>query len=311
MDDQLLALYHRHLGMAFDRQMRLEAFLEKKDDGKEWEYDTTSGTFTVGKVKLDAPIVGSHTHANNSWLWAWSNKHLKLSVTNRALGDVVRSLVHRLNVHALGGPGFALEPFLGPVLCQSAEHIFGVILSCELGYDAYHALPNDGTTELVLIRDDRLKFVEKHPLVRIATQFPQLLKSMPVLDHKATLAAYARDYALTATEQPDGLKITAGGKDELTATFDAEGHLTKFEGIAIPEPKPAAAPPRKQPPKKKPAAKAAPAKAAPAKKPVKALAKKPTAKANAPAAKASKKPATATKPAKPTKPVAKKPARKK
>jgi len=310
MDDQLIALYHRHVGMAFDRQMRLEAFLETKDDGKEWEYDTTTGTFTVGKVKLDAPIVGSHTHANNSWLWAWSNKHLKLSITNRALGDVVRSLVHRLNVHALGGPGFALEPFLGPLLCQSAEHIFGVILSCELGYDAYHALPNDGTTELVLIRDDRLKFVEKHPLVRIATQFPKLLRSMPVLDDKAALAAYAHDYALTVTEQPNGLKITAGGKDELTATFDAEGHFTTFDGITIPEPKPAAKPPKKKPAaKKKPTPKVA-AKKAP-EKPAKVLPKKPAAKVAAPTAKATKKPATAKKPVKATKPAAKTPARKK
>ncbi len=306
MDEQLIALYDRHVGMAFDRQMRLAALLEKKNAEGEWEYDTTTGTLTVGKVKLDAPIVGSHAHSNNSWLWAWSNKHLKLSITNRALGDVVRSLVHRLNVHALGAPGFALEPFLGPELSQSAAHILGVILSCELGYDAYHALPNDGTTELVLIRDDRLKFIEKHPLVRIATLFPELPKSMPVLDHKAALTAYARDYALTVTEQPGVLKITGSGKDELTATFDAQGRFTKIEGVALPEPR-SAAKPMKKPPAKKSAAKKMPAmkktKTAAKKMPAAKKTKTAAAKPKATAAKASKKPTT-------KKPVAKKPAKK-
>ncbi|MCE9565493.1 MAG: hypothetical protein K8U57_26020 [Planctomycetes bacterium] len=291
MDEQLIALYHRHVGMAFDRQMRLAAFLHKKSASGAWEYDTTTAILTFDKVQFEAPILGSHASHNNSWLWAWSNKHLKLSITNRALGDTVRALVHRLNVHVLGAPAFALEPLLGPTLTQSAAHILGVILVGELGYDAYQAFPNDGSTELVLIRDDRLKFTEKHPLVRIATQFTELLRSMPVMDDKATLTAYAHHYGLTVTEQPNTLKITAGGKDELTATFDAQGRFAKFDGVAIPEPKPV-----KMAVKKKPAKKQAAAKAATKKAPAKKLAAKPKV-----AAKASKKP---------VKPAAKKPTKK-
>jgi len=293
MDEQLSVLYHRHVGMAFDRQMRFQAFLRKKLVGGEWEYDTNTATLSFGKVQFEAPILGSHASHNNSWLWAWSNKHLKLSVTNRALGDTVRALVHRLNVHALGAPAFALEPLLGPTLAQSAVHILGVFLVGELGYDAYQAFPNDGSTELVLIRDDRLKFVEKHPLVRIATQFTGVLGSMPVMDDKAALTAYAHDYGLTVTEGPNTLKITAGGKDELTATFDAEGHFTNFDGVAIPEPKPVKKAVKKKPPaKKKPTAKVAAKKAVAkkeavakpkvaakvSKKPGKPAAKKPTGK---------------------------------
>lgn len=295
MDEQLLAIYLRHVGTAFDRQMRLEAFLEKKNAGGEWQYDHTTAQLAFGKIAFEAPILGSHAHNNNSWLWAWSNKNLKLTLTNRALGDTVRATWHHLGVHQLGAIGFALEPILGPDLTESAVHILGVILSRELGYDAYFVVPDDGCEAVLLIRDERLQFTEKHPLVRVAMMFPQCLRSMPVPDHKAALTAYARDYGLTVTEEPGVLKITAGGKDELTATFDSLGRLTKLEGIAIPAPTPA----KKASPKKKPAKSKQPAKAA-AKK-----AAKPAAKAKKPA----KKPAVAKKPAA-KKPAAKKPVKK-
>jgi hypothetical protein len=301
MDEQLSAIYHRHVGTAFDRQMRLAAFLDKKSAGDEWEYDHTTATLRFGKVTFEAPILGSHAHNNNSWLWAWSNKHLKLTLTNRALGDTVRATWHHLGVHALGAIGFAIEPILGPELTESAVHILGVILSRELGYDAYFVVPDDGCEAVVLLRDDRLKFTEKHPLVRIAMEFPRCLRGMPVLDHKAALTAYARDYGLTVTEQPNVLKITDGGKDELTATFDSLGRLTNLEGIELPAPAPGKKPAAKKKPAKAKAkvkAKAKPATNAAKKKVAKPTSKKATAKPVAAKKPAAKKAAVAKKPVK-------------
>jgi hypothetical protein len=283
MDEQLIDLYHRHVGMGFDRQERFAAFLDKKGAGTKYEYDPAAATLRFGKLAFEAPILGTHAFGNNSWLWAWSNKNLRLTITNRAIGDAVRAIFHRIGVHMLTHPGFSIEPLLGPTLTQSAEHVLGVILVAELGYDAYFTMPHDGHCELVLIRDDRLKVAEKHPLVRVAMTFPQALQAMPVLDHKAALTAYARDHGLTVSDQRDVLKVTGDGKGELTATFDDRGRLTKLEGVEIPKPKPKAA--------KKPAAKP------PTKKKV---AKKP----------AAKKPAVKKAAAKVTKATAKKPARK-
>lgn len=287
MDEQLVALFNRHVATAFDRQLRFEAFLTRKNASEEWEYDHETATLAYGTLAFEAPLVGSHAHNNHSWLWAWSDKHLRLTLTNRALGDAVRATWHHLGVHALGGPGVALEPLLGDVLTESAVHIFGVILTRELGYDAYQVMPYDGGEALVLIRDERLKFTEKHPLVRIVTMFPLLPDGMPVPDHRAALTAYARDYGLTVTEHDGTLKIT-DGKDELTATFDGMGRVATLEGIAVPElqPKPPAKPATKTAPAKKksvakkmPAAKKAKTAAKPmpaAKKPAKTAAKKAT-----------------------------------
>jgi hypothetical protein len=279
MDEQLIALYHRHVATAFDRQLRMADFLGRKGEGGDWEYDTETGILTFSKLKFEAPLIGSHAEHNNSWLWAWSNKNLKLSFTNRALGTTVRAVVHRLGVHQLGAPGFSLEPLLGEELTEHAAHVLGIILSRELDYDAYYTFPYDNGTALLLIRDKRLAFTEKHPLRRVITIFPQVLSALPVFDHKAAFTNYAKDYGLTVTDVPGGVKAT-DGKDELTATFDDLGRLTQLEGTATPEePKPATKVTKKKPAAKKttkkpPAKKAAKKPAKPVKKSAKKAGKK-------------------------------------
>ena len=273
MDEQLIELYHRHVATAFDRQLRLGEFRDRKAPGEKWQYDLETATMTLGKLTLEAPALGTRQEHNNSWLWAWSDRNLKLTITNRAMGDAVRMLSHRLAVHQLGAAGFSLEPLLGAELSEHAPDIFGVIFGAELGYDGYHLSDRGRTT--VLIRDDRLKVAEKHPLSRILTVFPKAIKVLPVLDQKSALVHYAKDYAVAVAEEHGTVKLTQG-KGELTATFDERNKLVKLEGNVEPQ-KPAKPAPKK--PVAKVKAKARPVKAAAkttAKKLAKPAAKKPT-----------------------------------
>src|SRR5579883_613018 len=289
MDEQLIALYHRHIATAFDRQLRMADYLAQKTHTQEWHYDIPTATLTFGKVKFEAPILGSHASGNNSWLWAWSNKNLKLTLTNRALGDLVRVTAHRLGVSMLAANGFSIEPLLGE-LTEHAAHIFGIVFSRELEYDAYYTAPYDGGRSTILIRDDRLKFTESHPLHRILTVFPRVIGALPVFNHRAALDAYARDYTMTVNSIPGGLKITDGKGGELAATFDVRDRLTNLAGTGV------AVPPVKKvtkvatkPALKKP--KKATVKKAATKKPTKLAAKSSAPKAKAAKASATKKPA--------------------
>jgi hypothetical protein len=274
MDQQLIALYHRHVAPAFDRQLRFNDFLERKAPGADWEYDSETATLSFGKLKFEAPVVGSHAEHNNSWLWAWSNKHLKLTVTNRALGDTVRMLVHRLGVHALAAHGFSLEPLFGPELTDDAAHVLGMILSRELDFNAYFLTPYDGGTGLTLIRDKRLAHAARNPLARIMTVFPQVIDALTVFDHRVAFTSYAHDYGLVATDVPGGVKVSHG-KDQLVASFDDRNRLTGIDGTIVAEPpKPVRSAARKKPPKK-PAKKTA---RSAAKKTARKPARKPTRK---------------------------------
>lgn len=252
MDEQLIALYHRHVAMAFDRQSRLADFLARKAPGEKPKYDVTAATLGFSKIKFEAHVLGSHQEHNNSWLWAWSDRNLNLTLTltNRALGTAIRAISHRLGVHVLAAPGFPLEPLLGTQLTERAAEVLGVVLAPELGYDAYHITDRGRTT--VLIRDDRLKLTEKHPLRRVLRVFPQAIAKLPVLDHKAAFASYAQDYGLAVAEAPHEVKV-ALGNDSLTATFDEHNQLTKLEGTVKPEGKKLARPPAAKKLTKKPA----------------------------------------------------------
>lgn len=299
MDEQLIALYHRHVATAFDRKLRLAEFVAQRAGKVTAEYEVADAVLAFGPaLTFEAPLLGSHAHANNSWLWAWANRNLKLTVTNRALGDLVRVTAHRLGVPMLAHPGFSLEPLLGPDLTPHAAEVLGTILGRELDYDAHHVVPEEGRDSAILVRHDRLKFTERHPLHRVLTVFPKVVAARPVFDHRAALADYARDYGLTATVAQGVLTVT-DGKGSLTATFDDHDRLTKLEGAGV------SAPPAKK--AAKPAGKArakAGTKAAAKAAAKKAVAKKPTPKAKAGAKKPpakkppAKKPVAAKKPAK-------------
>ena len=286
MDEQLIALYHRHVATAFDRRTRLAALVEQKAAGEKWAYDVGAAALSFGKLKFEAPVIGSHASSNDSWLWAWSNRNLRLTITNRALGDLVRVTAHRLTVPMFAHAGFSVEPLLGAELTKHAADVLGTILARELEYDAHYVTTEPGHRSAILVRDDRLKFTERYPLHRVLTLFPKAIRALPVSDHRAALAAYAQDYALTVTEEPGTLKI-GDGKGEVIATFDEHDRLKKLDGTNV------AAPPEKKPTLAKPVKKVAT-------KPVaKKLAKKPVAKK-----------VPAKKRAKPTPKVVKKPVKK-
>ncbi|MCS6866875.1 MAG: hypothetical protein RMJ56_13740 [Gemmataceae bacterium] len=240
MDEQLIALYHRHVAAAYDRKLRFTTFVHDKAGRAKWTYDVATATLACGpKLRFEAPLLGTHTHSNDAWVWAWANRHLKLTLTNRALGDLVRVTAHRIGVPMLAHPGLALAPLLGAELTPHAADILGAILSHELGYEAYHIEHDGDHDSVILIRYDKLKRPEPYPLHRVQTLFPQVIDTFTLFDHRAALAAYAHDYGLAVTEVPHGLTIS-DGTGQLVATFDEHDHLTQLAGtnIAIPPKKP-------------------------------------------------------------------------
>ncbi len=277
MDQQLIDLYHRFVGRAFDRQLRLSEFVEKKAPGVEWVFDTETAILKFGtRLQFEAPIVGSHALHNDSWMWSWANRTIKLSITNRALGDTIRAFAHKAMVPELAKSAFPIEQVIGAELADFACHVFGTVLVGELDYDAYFLMPYEGYEGLLLIRDDRLRSPEKHPMARVLSLFPQLIDTMPVLDHRAAFASYAHSYGLVVVEESGVVKVTGHEKGELTAIFDDQGLLASLKGTGVAVPKPKVAATKRMPikkvkmkpkPKPKPAAnKKAPPKKKPAKK---------------------------------------------
>ncbi len=300
MDEQLIALYHRHVGMAFDRKLRLAELVRDKAGKVKWKYEVAAATLACGpKLRFEAPLLGTHIHGNHSWLWAWSNRNLKLTLTNRALGDLVRVTAHRIGVPMFAHAGFSLEPLLGAELTRYAAEVIGGILARELDFDAHYVAPEDAYDSAILVRHEKLKTPEKFPLHRVLTVFPQVVKTLPLLNHRDALTAYARDYGLNVTAEGSTLRIH-DGKGELTARFDDHDRLQDLSGSGITAPKPkktrkpAAVTPAARPAVKKPTPKKPTSKSPTLKKSAKST-KKVTVKVKAKAKKVTKAAATAKK----------------
>ena len=249
MDQQLLELFDRFAGLAYDRQQRFADFIRKKAPGAKKHLDEAEGVLTYGpKLQFEALLAGVHAEHNDSWMWTWANRTIKLSLTNRALGDTIRALAHKAMTPTFAKSSFPLEMVLGAELVPQAVAVFGTILLGELDYDAYVPAKHEGNPALYLIKDERLRTVEKHPLARILATFPKAMKALPIGDHRAAFDSFAHSYGFTPVVDGDALKVTAG-KSELIATFDESGKLKKLAGVNV-------AAPKKPAPKPKPAANA-------------------------------------------------------
>ena len=233
MNQRLIDLYHRHIGMAFDRQLRFADFLDREAGGENWNYTISTATLSFGrKVEFQALDLGSHAFPDNSWLWAWGNPHLKLTRVNRALADEVRTLAANTEVDAFAATAqLSCEELLGEDVSQESSHAFAAIVARELCFDAYYTIPFESGRGVAVIRDDRLKAVESLPLTRVLCVFPQAINAIPIPDQKATLIHYLEAYDVRPAIERQAIHAQHGC-EELVATFDGHNRLTEIKGTA-------------------------------------------------------------------------------
>ncbi|VTU00535.1 Uncharacterized protein OS=Rhodopirellula sp. SWK7 GN=RRSWK_03814 PE=4 SV=1 [Gemmataceae bacterium] len=230
MDEQLVALYHQHVAASFDRQTRLSDFLEREAQGADWHYQVSTATLAFGStVKFQAHDLGSHAEADNSWMWVWCNPHMKLTPANHDLSVAVRALGSRYGIEAFAATSyFDVGPVLGEDLSGVADHVFGIVVSGELGYNAYYTMPYENGRFTALLRDERLRSDEPHPLARVASVFPQVVASYPVLDQRAALLGYLEWYGYEPLQEAHAIRLVENGTEVLHAEFDDMSRMTNL-----------------------------------------------------------------------------------
>jgi hypothetical protein len=236
VNHKLLALYHKHVAVVYDRQMRLCDFLDENAPGENWGYNVPSASLTFGKaVRFEAPLLGSFAEGNTSWLWAWANRHLNLPSTNATLAGAVRGLGNQPDLRLFAADeSFRCEEVLPEELMFAAAHVFGVIATGELSYDAYYTIPYAGGRGVALIRDARLRRAEPHPLLRISSIFPQAIGEYLILDHRAAFISYVESYGFQAVRGGRRVVVRSTTADVMTACFDKQDRLTKLESTIPP-----------------------------------------------------------------------------
>jgi len=232
MHEQLVALYHRHVAAAYDKQLRLGDFLERETDGATWNYHVSTGTLSFGPtVKFQAMDLGSHSTPDNTWLWGWYSSQLSYTAMSGELAASVVKIGDRYKIDAfLATQAIDLRPILGEDLSRIAANVFGIIVSGELGYHAYYTMPYRRGRSTVLLRDERLRINEPNPLGRVALIFPQVLTGFPILDQRAALIGYLNWYAYVPKTEGQVVRVVEEGVELMRAEFDEDNRMTSLTG---------------------------------------------------------------------------------
>ncbi len=236
MHDAFLALYHRHVGAAFDRQMRLADLIEREAPGEPYEYTISKGSLVFGgRVRFTALDLGSYAEPTDSWLWSWCDPSLKLTPDNRRLAEKVRRLASSTGVPAFAAATqFSCTELLGPDVGEAAAHAIAAIAAGELGFDAYYCVPFANGQCVALLRDARLREPAPNPAARIASVFPAVLSSFPVPNHREALVSYIRWHGLPVEEGHDAIRVVVDGEEQLRADFDSRRRLAKLDASIRP-----------------------------------------------------------------------------
>jgi hypothetical protein len=234
MDATLLELYHRHVAMGYDKQMRLNELIQSQAAGQPWEYTISAGTLRFGDgLTFEALDLGSHANPDNSWLWSWGDPSLKLTPANRDLGEAVKRLGRAAGIAALeADEQVSCEGLFGPDVSCVAAHAMAVIVGGELGFDAYYAMPYEHGTTVALIRDARLRAAPAAVVSRILTTFTAVISSFPVLDHRAAFLGYVRSNGLEVKAGEKEARVLVDGEEAATATFDRLNRVTELAKVS-------------------------------------------------------------------------------
>lgn len=260
MSADFVALYCRHVGAAYDSRQRFgAALLAKSADPDAPDYDPATATLAFGKLKFEAELLGTFHGSNGSWHWAWGDPHAKLTLTNRALGTVVRASAAKFGAPGFAAAGFAVEQVLGPELARNPGQALGAVLARELGFDTYFEVEVGGLPAVVLVRHKRLGGPERHPAVRLVERFPELVAAVPVPDQRAAFVAFASDLGLEVSEDGDTVRASQGryamiarfAGDKIRG-YDTEGFTDPGPQSGKPKSKSKAKPAAKPRAKKKP-----------------------------------------------------------
>jgi hypothetical protein len=236
MDQALLSLYHEHVAVAFDRQLRFADFLEREAASEPYHFTTSKASLEFGNaLRFVAYDLGSHATPDNSWLWVWCNPNLKLTPANKELADKIRKFGEERGIAAFTAERqISCDEHLGPDVSPDAAHVFAAIVAGEFGFDAYYTMPFANGRFATVIPDERLRDDMPNVVARILSTFPRVISAFPVPDQRAAFIAYAKHYRLSVEEKLQTVRVLVNGEEKLKAKFDRKHRLTTLTGTVGP-----------------------------------------------------------------------------
>jgi len=213
------ALLERYAAIAYDKQNDLYEVIGDNS----WNADVTAGTISFGpELVFPMQILGTFSHASETWLWAWANAESNLPPQLLSQAEQLRSYGEQHGIELLTAGGFDAT--------DKDLHLIGCIASGMFAASGYYLANYGQGTMVVTVKSELIDQVSKNDFVRIAHVFPQVI-SVFEMRHRPAFIQYVGQKGYPVTETADAVSVAADS-GTLTATFDHLGRLANLQGRA-------------------------------------------------------------------------------
>ncbi|WP_236045473.1 DUF6882 domain-containing protein [Paractinoplanes ovalisporus] len=207
-------LFGRHVLTAMARQMALADVIGERD----WAVDMTAGGATFGPdLKFPIQLLGSESHLDGTWLWAWANHASNLPPALTHLCGWMRGYGQNAGIAELTDASFPLDRADGHRLALLASGLTG---------RPYYRGPYDGGALFF-----HLEGVPPHEITpeRAITVISQTISAF-AFDHRTGVAAFFEHqrwpYEAGIAHHPSGATIHVA--------FDDQGRIAQLNGSIPP-----------------------------------------------------------------------------
>jgi len=210
-------LLERYACIAFEKQNDLAKVIGNNN----WNVDMGKGEISFGPgLHFPIQVLGTISHAAQSWLWAWAN-------TRSGLSEKVMQQAFQLKAY---GEEHAIDLLKNDSFDFSKDelHIIGMIASGMFNASGYYIADYGQGAMVVTIKSDLVDNSREDNHLALLTTFPQVI-SQYEMNHKFALTHYLNAKGYTVTENGQELKGTKNG-NTITATFDDLSRLTELKG---------------------------------------------------------------------------------
>jgi hypothetical protein len=211
-------LFAQHVATAYARQLALADLIGERD----WQLDLTEGVAVFGDdLRYPVQLLGTESHADGSWLWAWANSASNLPHQLVHLSEWMRDFGERSGVAELTEPSFPLDRADGARLALIASGLTG---------RCYYRGPYDGGAVFFHLEDLPAEIVAPVSPERAFLVLGQVIQAFPV-DHRATLLAFLTQQGWSIVD--DSAAMVVGrhpGGSEMRVEFDEQGRIARLSG---------------------------------------------------------------------------------
>jgi hypothetical protein len=204
-------LFSRHVATAMARQLALADLIGERD----WSVDLTAGTAAFGPdLRFPLQLLGSESHLDGTWLWAWANSASNLPADVLHLAGWLRAYGSSTGVAELTDATFPLSRADGHRLALLASGLTG---------RPYYRGPYEGGA--LFFHLENVPAAEVTP-ERAVTVLSQTISAFPV-DHRLAVVSFLEQQGWQVRDE-DAVTGRHGSGATLHVTFDQLGRIAQF-----------------------------------------------------------------------------------